>query len=136
MKIPVYFSSAYSVDGGFDTVGKSAVVARSLSDDSIDGVELLEPRPVHIELLERVHDPDYVQQVLAGRRGQFTEHGADFVASILASTGGVVAAVESALAHGRVVSTMPATTMIRVTAPSTVSSLARCARSTWARGAC
>lgn len=100
MKIPVYFSSAYSVDGGFDTVGKSAVVARSLSDDSIDGVELLEPRPVHIELLERVHDPDYVQQVLAGRRGQFTEHGADFVASILASTGGVVAAVESALAHG------------------------------------
>ncbi|CAB4593605.1 unannotated protein [freshwater metagenome] len=100
MKIPVYFSPDYSVDAAFDTVGKSAVVARSLRDDPIDGIELVEPRPVGADLLGRVHDPGYVHQVLTGERGQFTEHGADFVASILASTGGVVAAVESVLANG------------------------------------
>lgn len=100
MKIPVYFSTAYSVDGGFDTVGKATVVARSLVDDPIVGVELVEPRPVDLELLRVVHDPSYVDQVLAGERGQFTEHGPEFVASVLASTGGAVAAVESALANG------------------------------------
>lgn len=100
MKIPVYFSPSFSVDNGFDTVGKAAVVARSLVDDPIVGVELVEPRPVDLELLRAVHDPSYVDQVLAGERGQFTEHGAGFVASVLASTGGAVAAVESALANG------------------------------------
>ncbi|MBM3828838.1 MAG: hypothetical protein FJW09_09370 [Actinobacteria bacterium] len=100
MKIPVYFSVAYSVEGGFDTVRKASEVARSLVEDPIAGVQLVEPRPVDLELLRLVHDSSYIDQVLAGERGQFTEHGSGFVESVLASTGGVVAAVEAAWAEG------------------------------------
>jgi len=102
MTIPVFFSPAFCVEGGFDTVGKSASVARSLRDDPIEGVELVEPRPLDPSEVAQVHDPDYVDAVVRGGRGQFAEHGEDFVASVLASTGGVVAAVEAAVNGGGV----------------------------------
>lgn len=98
MTIPVYYSTDFSIEGGFATVGKSAVVARQLVDQPIDDVVLVAPRAVTTTLLARVHDSDYVDLVLRGERGEFAEHGPHFVASVLASTGGVVAAVESALA--------------------------------------
>ena len=97
MTVPVFYSSSYSIAGGFATVGKSSVVARLLRDEPIDGIDLREPRPATAADVARVHDPDYVARVVSGERGQFTEHGPDFVASVLASTGGVVAAVEAAL---------------------------------------
>jgi acetoin utilization deacetylase AcuC-like enzyme len=100
MTIPVFYSSAYAVDGGFDTVGKSAAVARSLVDDPVEGVELREPRPVDASVVAEVHDPQYVHQVIHGERGQFSEHGEDFVVSVLASTGGVLEAVKTVLHRG------------------------------------
>jgi len=97
MTVPVFYSSSYSIAGGFATVGKSSVVARLLRDEPIDGIDLREPRPATAADVARVHDPDYVARVVSGERGQFTEHGSEFVVSVMASTGGVVAAVEAAL---------------------------------------
>ena len=97
MTVPVFYSSSYSIAGGFATVGKSSVVARLLRDEPIDGIDLREPRPATAADVARVHDPDYVARVVSGESGQFTEHGSEFVVSVMASTGGVVAAVEAAL---------------------------------------
>lgn len=99
-KIDVFYCPEFSIDGGFATVGKSAVLARDLRERPIPGVELRPPAPIEIDAITRVHDPGYVDAVLAGRRGQFTEHGDAFVESVLASTAGVVRAVESAMASG------------------------------------
>jgi acetoin utilization deacetylase AcuC-like enzyme len=97
MKVLVFYSSSYSIAGGFATVGKSSVVARLLHDEPIDGIDLREPRSATAADVAQVHDPDYVARVVSGERGQFTEHGPEFVVSVMASTGGVVAAVEAAL---------------------------------------
>ncbi len=100
MSVTVFYSSAYSIEQGFATVGKSAWLAQSLAESPIVGVELSDPEPIDLELLARVHSSDYIDDVLAGRRGQFTEHGSAFVASVLASTAGVVRAVETAIETG------------------------------------
>ena len=78
MSVTVFYSSAYSIEQGFATVGKSAWLAQSLAESPIVGVELSDPEPIDLELLARVHSSDYIDDVLAGRRGQFTEHGSAF----------------------------------------------------------
>lgn len=77
----------------FDTTRKPARVAALMAHASIDGVEIVAPRPVTRDELLRIHDPDYVDAVfsgspveLAGSAGLKWDPG--LVRAVSASTGG------------------------------------------------
>jgi acetoin utilization deacetylase AcuC-like enzyme len=104
---PVFHSSAYNDTGvAFDTTRKADAIALSLMMGPIQGIRLLEPAPVSIELLTRVHDAAYVDAVRTGDPYDLAASaglGWDdrFFGAVCASTGGVCAAVEAALVSGR-----------------------------------
>ncbi|MFM8649612.1 MAG: hypothetical protein ACKODY_07580 [Actinomycetota bacterium] len=68
MSIAVFYSSAYSIEQGFATVGKSAWLAQSLAERPIVEVELHDPESIDLELLGRVHSGDYIDDDLIRRR--------------------------------------------------------------------
>lgn len=102
----VYYSDDYvGAAYGFDTTRKAAWIANSLSSNPIGGIELVEPDPLALDELERVHDPEYVQAVRTGEPSDLAEsQGFDWDPAlwpmVLASNGGVLAAARSALADG------------------------------------
>ncbi|HET9328798.1 MAG TPA: hypothetical protein VFQ05_18690 [Candidatus Eisenbacteria bacterium] len=104
--IPVYYSPAYTLSAhAFDTTRKATWIAESLKHDPIAGVRLEEPLPLTREQLCAVHDPAYVRAVetgapraLAQSQGFVWDPG--FWPMVLASNGGVVAAVRAALEGG------------------------------------
>lgn len=63
----VYYSANYvGASHAFDTTRKAKMVADSLVDVPITGVELVEPGPLTFEQVSRVHDPAYVRAVETG----------------------------------------------------------------------
>jgi acetoin utilization deacetylase AcuC-like enzyme len=95
----IYFSSEFVVDGGFDTVSKAGELARLLTANPIARTEIISPAPATRSDVVAVHDEHYVDQVLNGRGGQFSGED-ESATSVLATTGGVLRAVETVLENG------------------------------------
>ena len=98
-QILIYFSPDFVVDGGFDTISKAGVLADLLVARPIAGTEIVSPAPATRNDIVAVHDEFYVDQVLGGRGGQFSGDD-ESAASVLATTGGVLRAVETVLETG------------------------------------
>lgn len=106
----VYYSDDYvAATEGFDTTRKAARIAERLRADPIPTVQLVAPRPANRRNLLVAHTAAYVDCVLNGgghpaSRRRHRTNGFDWcpglVTSVLASTGGVVDAVQSALEDG------------------------------------
>jgi len=66
--INVYYSPDYLCDGyGVDTREKAGEIATSLHDHPIEGVVLVEPEPVGVDVVTRVHTRRYVNALMVGR---------------------------------------------------------------------
>ena len=98
-QMPIYFSPDFVVEGGFDTISKAGELAHSLTVNPIAGTEIVSPAPATRRDIVAVHDEHYVDQVLNGRSGQFSGDD-ESATSVLASTGGVLRAVETVLENG------------------------------------
>jgi acetoin utilization deacetylase AcuC-like enzyme len=107
-RLPVFYSAAYvRAAHEFDTTRKAAWVADSLAERPINGVELLEPRPLDEAELGAVHDPAYVAAVRTGTPRSLAESNglpwdAGLWEAVCASSGGAVAAALAALRSGGV----------------------------------
>ena len=110
---------------GLETVTKSKLLAKMITDGKVSGVELVAPKLATEEELLLIHSPEYVGRVLNGEtqlgecprgqvgkvtRGQGVVSGRDAVAplpinklvrSVLATTGGMRDATNEALRNGR-----------------------------------
>src|SRR5688572_10500928 len=102
----VFYSEDYvAAKYAFDTTRKSRRIAESLRARPIEGVDLVEPPPLTVEGLCEAHDPAYVNAVRTGEPGDAAESQGfhwdpGLWTMVLASNGGVVAAVHSAMRHG------------------------------------
>lgn len=103
----LFYSPAYNdTTVGYDTTRKANVIAQSLVDRPIDGVEVFVPSLIDIELLKRVHDETYIDAVLNGTPEHLASSNGigwsdDFFTAVLASTSGVCTAGIAALAGHR-----------------------------------
>lgn len=98
---PDYVGSSYA----FETTRKAKWVADSLETVPIDGVEIVEPRPLSWDQVVQVHDPDYARSVQTGvprylAESQGFEWDPGLWPMVLASNGGAVAAALDALQSG------------------------------------
>jgi acetoin utilization deacetylase AcuC-like enzyme len=98
---PDYVGSSYA----FETTRKAKWVADSLATAPIDGMEIVEPRPLSWDQVVQVHDPDYARAVQTGvprhlAESQGFEWDPGLWPMVLASNGGVVAAALDALQNG------------------------------------
>ena len=69
----------------------------------IDGITLVEPESLSIGTVEETHDPIYVSAIEAGEPGRLAESqgfrwNASLLPAVLASNGGVVAALSKLIA--------------------------------------
>jgi len=100
--LPVFYSSTYTVSAyEFDTTRKATWVAESIREQTIPGVELIAPVPVSQVILEKVHDPEYVEAVRRGTPRELAESGGlewdvRLWDAVSASNGGIVAAAKKA----------------------------------------
>jgi len=90
--LPCYWSPDYVLDSGIETRTKSAPIAALLAAGEVDNVELRQPTPITRAELLAIHDPKYLDHILAKDPA--------LVRSILASTGGVRDGLDAALATG------------------------------------
>ena len=103
----VFYSSAYVAGAHeLETTRKARWIADSLRDAPIAGVELVAPTSLTTDDLLAVHDEQYVRAIRDGTPRELAESqsfvwDAGLWPMTLASNGGVVAAVHSALASGR-----------------------------------
>ena len=121
----VFYSEDYTMGEGLETVTKSKLLAKMITDGKVSGVELVAPKLATEEELLLIHSPEYVGRVLNGEtqlgecprgqvgkvtRGQGVVSGRDAVAplpinklvrSVLATTGGMRDATNEALRNGR-----------------------------------
>lgn len=98
---PAYVASRYA----FDTTRKAALVAQSLSRAPIPGIELVAPPSLAREDLVAVHDLEYVRAVETGEPRELAESqgfpwDSGMWPMVLASNGGVVAAMRTAMEDG------------------------------------
>ena len=106
MNYPIYFDSTYVVSGGeLETVRKADEVARRILEQFPD-IKLVSPEPATVEQLLLAHTEEYIEAFLSGEpyyvaSAALGEWSEEVVASVLASTGGVIAAVLEALKSGR-----------------------------------
>ena len=106
MNYPIYFDSTYVVSGGeLETVRKADEVARRILEQFPD-IKLVSPEPATVEQLLLAHTAEYIEAFLSGEpydvaSAALGEWSEEVVASVLASTGGVIAAVLEALKSGR-----------------------------------
>lgn len=96
-----YCRAAYA----FDTTRKASWIAESLRFRPIDGVEVVEPEPASVESILEVHSEEYVNAVLTGEPWNLaTSQGFRWCpampTAVLASTGGMIAAVRAAVEDG------------------------------------
>ena len=95
----VYWSDAYVVRGGFDTVSKSAAVVAALKEHPVPGATITSPW-IHEDLLTslyRIRSRSYVHSVLQGADG---EQGPEALTSVLDSTAGMLSAAEDVVVGG------------------------------------
>jgi acetoin utilization deacetylase AcuC-like enzyme len=99
----IYYSKSYALALGLETVTKSAHVAAAIAAEPTLGVELVAPAPATREELKAIHAPAYLKEVFAVAPGQLATgpRTAALRTSLLASAGGMRAAVAEALRSGR-----------------------------------
>jgi acetoin utilization deacetylase AcuC-like enzyme len=121
----VFYSEDYTMGEGLETVTKSKLLAKMITEGRVPRVELIAPKLATEEELMLIHSADYVRRVLNGEtqlgectrgqvgkvtRGQGEMSGRDAVAplpinklvrSVLATTGGMRDATNEALRNGR-----------------------------------
>lgn len=104
-QVVIFYSPDYTVENGFDTIAKSGELFGLLVENPVRGTILVEPAPATRSDIVSIHEESYVDRVLNGSAGQFSNNdpfsGIDQAAtSVLASTGGVLRAVETVRTHG------------------------------------
>ena len=106
MNYPIYFDDSYVVSGGgLETVRKADEVAKRIIDQFPE-IKLVSPEPATVEQLLLAHTAEYIAAFLTGEpydvaTGGLGEWSEEVVASVLASTGGVIAAALTALESGK-----------------------------------
>ena len=105
--INVYYSPDYLCDGyGVDTREKAGDIATSLHDHPIEGVVLVEPEPVGVDVVTRVHTRRYVNALMVGRPDSLAdangigEWSTDLRRSVFSMVGGCVESARYSLMHG------------------------------------
>ncbi len=99
----VFYSPAYVVEAGLETVTKARYLARLLADGEAGPVVVSAPQAATRAELLRVHSGKYVREVLSGGGGDLAcgPWSVELLGSVLASTGGMRDAALEALRHGR-----------------------------------
>jgi acetoin utilization deacetylase AcuC-like enzyme len=106
MNYPIFYNDSYVVPGGgLETVRKADEVARRILEQFPD-IKLVSPEPATVEQLLLAHTAEYIEAFLSGEpydvaTGGLGEWSEEVVASVLASTGGVIAAALAALESGK-----------------------------------
>jgi acetoin utilization deacetylase AcuC-like enzyme len=105
--LTVYCSNAYTAAAySFDTTRKSALIAESLVEQPIAGVEIVAPDLLTEAALTAIHSAEYVHAVKTGSPQHLAESSGfpwdpEVWTAVRASNGGAVAAALHALATGR-----------------------------------
>ena len=99
----VFYSPAYVVESGLETVTKARYLARLLEDGEGGDVVVSAPQWATREELLAVHSGNYVWDFLSGRGGPLAcgPWSKELLGSVLASTGGMRDATLEALREGR-----------------------------------
>ena len=99
----VFYSDDYAVGEGLETVTKSKLLAEMIKEGRVPRVELVSPKLATDEELMLVHSPDYVDDVLSGKKKNIAAgmSSKKLIKSILATTGGMRDATNEALRNGR-----------------------------------
>jgi acetoin utilization deacetylase AcuC-like enzyme len=106
MNYPIFYNDSYVVPGGgLETVRKADEVAKRILERFPD-IKLVSPEPATVEQLLLAHTAEYIEAFLSGEpydvaSAALGEWSEEVVASVLASTGGVIAAVLAALKSGK-----------------------------------
>jgi acetoin utilization deacetylase AcuC-like enzyme len=106
MNYPIFYNDSYVVPGGgLETVRKADEVARRILEQFPD-IKLVSPEPATVEQLLLAHAAEYIKAFLSGEpydvaSAALGEWSEEVVASVLASTGGVIAAALEALRSGK-----------------------------------
>ena len=90
--LTVFYNDEYVLDKGVETRTKARPLARMITEGEVPGVTLKSPQSVSREQLEQIHEAQYLDRLWA--------KDPQFLASILASTGGVLAALDQAVIDG------------------------------------
>ena len=90
--LTVFYNDEYVLDKGVETRTKARPIARMITEGEVPGVTLKSPQSVTREQLVQIHEAQYLDRLWA--------KDPQFLASILASTGGVLAALDQALIDG------------------------------------
>jgi acetoin utilization deacetylase AcuC-like enzyme len=102
----LFFSPAYvGAIHAFETTRKAQWIVDSLSQTPIEGIELIEPRPLTVSELCAVHAPEYVEAVQTGQPTRLAESNGfawdpGIWSMAQATNGGAVAAALAALEDG------------------------------------
>ena len=88
----IFYDDDYVLSSGRETRTKAKPIAELIISEGVSGVELRSPRKVTRQELEEVHSPEYLDSLWSGAQ--------DLLQSLLASTGGVLDAVDQALIDG------------------------------------
>ena len=88
---------------GLETVTKSKLLAKMITEGRVPRVELIAPKLATEEELMLIHSPDYVDDVLSGKKKNIAAgmSSKKLIKSILATTGGMRDATNEALRNGR-----------------------------------
>ena len=105
--INIYYSPDYLCSGyGVDTREKAGDIAASLEERPIEGIDLVAPQPVEVDIVTRVHTPRYVKALLTGRPDSLAdangigEWSTDLRRSVFSMVGGCVESARYSLIHG------------------------------------
>jgi len=90
--LTVFYNDEYVLDKGVETRTKARPLARMITEGEVPEVTLKSPQSVTREQLVQIHEAQYLDRLWA--------KDPQFLASILASTGGVLAALDQALIDG------------------------------------
>ena len=90
--LTVFYNDEYVLDKGVETRTKARPIARMITEGEVPGVTLKSPQSVTREQLLQIHDARYLDELWS--------KDPQFLASILASTGGVLAALDQAMIDG------------------------------------
>ena len=99
----VFYSEDYAVGEGLETVTKSKLLAKMITDGKVSGVELVAPKLATEKELLLIHSSDYVEGVMSGELKNLAAGvwSKKLLKSILATTGGMRDATIEALRNGR-----------------------------------
>ena len=106
MNYPIFYNDSYVVPGGgLETVRKADEVAKRILEQFPE-IKLVSPEPATVEQLLLAHTVEYIEAFLSGEpydvaSAALGEWSEEVVASVLASTGGVIEAALTALESGR-----------------------------------